>query len=117
MALLKRLAEGDRPAVEFTLDGEPASGASGNRQGALYPLLNGEHDAHPARGITPARIHAIMRAAEEGDLIPQLELADDMEEGDVRLRAADVSGEEEVGTRGHLSVPACSSATGGRLFR
>ncbi len=26
-------------------DGEPASGASGNRQGALYPLLNGEHDA------------------------------------------------------------------------
>ncbi|WP_174219027.1 bifunctional tRNA (5-methylaminomethyl-2-thiouridine)(34)-methyltransferase MnmD/FAD-dependent 5-carboxymethylaminomethyl-2-thiouridine(34) oxidoreductase MnmC [Aeromonas allosaccharophila] len=26
-------------------DGEPATGASGNRQGALYPLLNGEHDA------------------------------------------------------------------------
>ncbi len=26
-------------------DGELASGASGNRQGALYPLLNGEHDA------------------------------------------------------------------------
>ncbi|WP_172955332.1 bifunctional tRNA (5-methylaminomethyl-2-thiouridine)(34)-methyltransferase MnmD/FAD-dependent 5-carboxymethylaminomethyl-2-thiouridine(34) oxidoreductase MnmC [Aeromonas sp. CA23] len=24
---------------------EPATGASGNRQGALYPLLNGEHDA------------------------------------------------------------------------
>ncbi|WP_429081321.1 bifunctional tRNA (5-methylaminomethyl-2-thiouridine)(34)-methyltransferase MnmD/FAD-dependent 5-carboxymethylaminomethyl-2-thiouridine(34) oxidoreductase MnmC [Aeromonas bivalvium] len=26
-------------------EGEPACGASGNRQGALYPLLNGEHDA------------------------------------------------------------------------
>ncbi len=26
-------------------DGKPACGASGNRQGALYPLLNGEHDA------------------------------------------------------------------------
>ncbi|KFN19954.1 FAD-dependent oxidoreductase [Aeromonas bestiarum] len=24
---------------------EPATGASGNRQGAIYPLLNGEHDA------------------------------------------------------------------------
>ncbi|NMZ80443.1 (2Fe-2S)-binding protein [Pseudomonas mandelii] len=30
MALLKRLAEGDRPAVEFTLDGEPASGLLGD---------------------------------------------------------------------------------------
>ena len=30
MALLKRLAEGDRPAVHFTLDGEPASGLLGD---------------------------------------------------------------------------------------
>ncbi|MBD9440319.1 (2Fe-2S)-binding protein [Pseudomonas sp. PDM04] len=30
MALLKRLAEGDRPAVNFTLDGQPASGLLGD---------------------------------------------------------------------------------------
>jgi aerobic-type carbon monoxide dehydrogenase small subunit (CoxS/CutS family) len=30
MALLKRLAEGDRPAVTFTLDGQPASGLLGD---------------------------------------------------------------------------------------
>ncbi|MGY3884600.1 bifunctional tRNA (5-methylaminomethyl-2-thiouridine)(34)-methyltransferase MnmD/FAD-dependent 5-carboxymethylaminomethyl-2-thiouridine(34) oxidoreductase MnmC [Aeromonas aquatica] len=33
-------------AVTLLCEGdEPATGASGNRQGALYPLLNGEHDA------------------------------------------------------------------------
>jgi len=30
MALLKRLAEGDRPALDFTLDGEAASGLLGD---------------------------------------------------------------------------------------
>ena len=30
MALLKRLAEGDRPAVNFTLDGAPARGLLGD---------------------------------------------------------------------------------------
>ncbi|MCL6702785.1 (2Fe-2S)-binding protein [Pseudomonas sp. T1.Ur] len=30
MALLKRLAENDRPALDFLLDGEPASGSLGD---------------------------------------------------------------------------------------
>ncbi len=30
MALLKRLTEGERPALNFTLDGEPASGLLGD---------------------------------------------------------------------------------------
>jgi aerobic-type carbon monoxide dehydrogenase small subunit (CoxS/CutS family) len=30
MALLKRLAEGDRPALDFTLDGSPATGLLGD---------------------------------------------------------------------------------------
>lgn len=29
----------------YCADAEPAQGASGNRQGAVYPLLNGRHDA------------------------------------------------------------------------
>lgn len=39
------LVERGRHITLLCEDGEPASGASGNRQGALYPLLNGEHDA------------------------------------------------------------------------
>ncbi|WP_429151412.1 bifunctional tRNA (5-methylaminomethyl-2-thiouridine)(34)-methyltransferase MnmD/FAD-dependent 5-carboxymethylaminomethyl-2-thiouridine(34) oxidoreductase MnmC [Aeromonas veronii] len=39
------LVERDRKVTLLCTDGEPATGASGNRQGALYPLLNGEHDA------------------------------------------------------------------------
>nr|WP_210403401.1 bifunctional tRNA (5-methylaminomethyl-2-thiouridine)(34)-methyltransferase MnmD/FAD-dependent 5-carboxymethylaminomethyl-2-thiouridine(34) oxidoreductase MnmC [Aeromonas veronii] len=39
------LVERSRKVTLLCADGEPATGASGNRQGALYPLLNGEHDA------------------------------------------------------------------------
>lgn len=39
------LVERGRQVTLLCEDGEPATGASGNRQGALYPLLNGEHDA------------------------------------------------------------------------
>ncbi|MGN5129828.1 bifunctional tRNA (5-methylaminomethyl-2-thiouridine)(34)-methyltransferase MnmD/FAD-dependent 5-carboxymethylaminomethyl-2-thiouridine(34) oxidoreductase MnmC [Aeromonas hydrophila] len=39
------LVERGRRVTLLCQDGEPATGASGNRQGALYPLLNGEHDA------------------------------------------------------------------------
>jgi tRNA 5-methylaminomethyl-2-thiouridine biosynthesis bifunctional protein len=39
------LVERGRHVTLLCENGEPASGASGNRQGALYPLLNGEHDA------------------------------------------------------------------------
>lgn len=52
---------------------------------AMLAALEGEFDAHPAKGLTPARINAIMLAAEQGDLIRQLELADDMEERDGQI--------------------------------
>ena len=41
-----------------------------------------EFDAHPARGLTPARLHAILQAGERGDITEQLDLADDIEERD-----------------------------------
>ncbi|MBX3589073.1 MAG: DUF935 domain-containing protein [Ramlibacter sp.] len=52
---------------------------------AMIASLEQERDAHPAKGLTPQRINAIMAAAEEGDLIRQLELADDMEERDGQI--------------------------------
>ncbi|MBL0628732.1 bifunctional tRNA (5-methylaminomethyl-2-thiouridine)(34)-methyltransferase MnmD/FAD-dependent 5-carboxymethylaminomethyl-2-thiouridine(34) oxidoreductase MnmC [Aeromonas jandaei] len=39
------LVERGRKVTLLCEDDKPANGASGNRQGALYPLLNGEHDA------------------------------------------------------------------------
>ncbi len=39
------LVERGRKVTLLCADGDPATGASGNRQGAIYPLLNGEHDA------------------------------------------------------------------------
>lgn len=56
-------------------------------QSARVAHLQGEFDEHPARGLTPARLARIMVDAEEGDLVPQLELADDMEERDGHLYA------------------------------
>lgn len=41
-----------------------------------------EFDEHPARGLTPERLAGILRQAEDGDLVAQLELADDIEERD-----------------------------------
>ncbi|GMV76445.1 MAG: hypothetical protein AMXMBFR78_33940 [Rubrivivax sp.] len=56
-------------------------------QTARVGHLQREFDEHPARGLTPARLHTTMVAAEQGDLIGQLELADDMEERDAHLYA------------------------------
>jgi phage gp29-like protein len=54
--------------------------------------LTREFDRHPARGLTPARLQAILVQAELGNLVDQLELADDMEERDGHIYA-------EVGKR------------------
>jgi phage gp29-like protein len=42
---------------------------------------------HPAKGLTPAKLGAIMFRAEEGELQDQLDLAEDMEERDAHLYA------------------------------
>lgn len=49
--------------------------------------LHREFDQHPARGLTPQRLQAILGQAELGDLVSQLELADDIEERDGHIYA------------------------------
>lgn len=51
-------------------------------QTARTAHLQREFDQHPARGLTPQRLQAILILAEQGDLVGQLELADDIEERD-----------------------------------
>ncbi|GGA95841.1 DUF935 domain-containing protein [Agarivorans gilvus] len=42
---------------------------------------------HPSSGLTPSRLAEIMQAAEQGDLIAQCELAEDIEEKDAHIFA------------------------------
>ena len=56
-------------------------------QTAKVGHLKREFDNHPARGLTPARLQAILKQAEMGHLVDQLELADDMEERDGHIYA------------------------------
>lgn len=46
-----------------------------------------ELDMHPARGLTPARLAALLQEGEAGDLVSTLELADDIEERDGHVYA------------------------------
>lgn len=56
-------------------------------QTARLGAIRREFDKHPARGLTPARLASIMQRAEEGELVSQIELAEDMEERDAHLYA------------------------------
>jgi phage gp29-like protein len=56
-------------------------------QTAELGAIRQEFDRHPAKGLTPARLAKVMLDAEQGDLVAQCELADDMEERDAHLYA------------------------------
>ncbi len=49
--------------------------------------LQHHYSEHPTSGLTPARAASILRAAEQGDLVAQAELAEDMEEKDTHLQS------------------------------
>jgi phage gp29-like protein len=51
-------------------------------QTASIAMLHREMASHPARGLTPRRLNEILEAAEQGDLMAQHELFQDMEERD-----------------------------------
>jgi len=64
-------------------DGQPISTAElSEPQTARLTSLHHEFAGHPSRGLTPSRLAAIMDAAEQGDLVRQYELYEDMEEKD-----------------------------------
>ena len=47
--------------------------------------LRHHYSEHPSSGLTPAKLAAIMRQAEDGDLIAQCDLAEDFEEKDAHI--------------------------------
>lgn len=56
-------------------------------QTARVASLHREFAGHPTRGLTPPRLARILQAAEQGDLVQQAELGEDMEEKDAHLFA------------------------------
>ncbi|TVP15387.1 DUF935 domain-containing protein [Shewanella sp. KCT] len=44
--------------------------------------LQSHYASHPSRGLTPAKLAGLLQLAEQGDLIAQCEMAEDMEEKD-----------------------------------
>lgn len=56
-------------------------------QTANLGQLHQEFAGHPSRGLTPAKLARILAAAEEGDLIAQFDLFDDMQEKDAHIYA------------------------------
>jgi phage gp29-like protein len=56
-------------------------------QTAQLGQLRREWDGHPSKGLTPPRLASILLGAERGDLVDQLDLAEDMEEADAHLAA------------------------------
>lgn len=47
--------------------------------------VNDKYSSYPSSGLTPARLARIFRAADEGDVLLQMELFEDMEEKDTHL--------------------------------
>jgi phage gp29-like protein len=69
-------------------DGQPiAMPDLAEPQTARLVHLQRELQSHPTRGLTPSRLAKILDAAENGDLIAQFELFEDMEEKDGHIAA------------------------------
>jgi phage gp29-like protein len=75
-------------------NGKPISSRPLNKaaltQEVAGPVLMGVRSimtGHPSQGLTPQRLGAILREAENGDAIAYLELAEQMEEGDLHYRS------------------------------
>lgn len=69
-------------------DGRPITRADlAEPQTAHLQALHHEWQGHPSRGLTPSKLASIMDAAEQGDIIAQCDLFDDIEEKDGHVAA------------------------------
>lgn len=66
---------------------------------------------HPAQGLTPGRLAAILREAEDGDAMRYLELAEEMEEKDLHYRSVVATRKLQVSQLEITVVPASDDAS------
>lgn len=69
-------------------DGQPiTTEALAQPQTSHYSHLQRELQTHPTRGLTPSKLASILDQAEQGDLLAQFDLYEDMEEKDGHIAA------------------------------
>ncbi|MCS8315732.1 DUF935 domain-containing protein, partial [Pseudomonas aeruginosa] len=56
-------------------------------QTAHLTSLHQEVAGHPSRGLTPSKLASLLDSAEQGDIVAQYELFEDMEEKDGHIHA------------------------------
>ena len=79
-------------------------------QTAQLGAIRREFDRHPARGLTPAKLAALMASAEQGNLAQQAELADDEREVLTRAILEHVAGRVPViVTTTHFGTQVCAA--------
>lgn len=77
MVTTSRILGADGQPIQISQLAEP--------QTARLTNLQREFQGHPSRGLTPSRLASILQAAEQGDVIRQYELFEDMEERDAHI--------------------------------
>ena len=73
------------------------------------------YSSYPGSGLTPGRLAAIFRAADQGDIREQIELYEEMEEKDAHLAAILQTRKVAVQGLSYRLVPASESAEDGRI--
>ncbi|MGX9522486.1 DUF935 domain-containing protein [Vibrio mediterranei] len=68
--------------IEISVLDEPQT-----EQSAKLAELRRHYASHPSSGLSPSKLARIMKAAEQGDLVAQSELAEDMEEKDAHIQS------------------------------
>lgn len=85
MATTTKILDEHGNPIDLAALREPQTEQPGAAGGSHVGWLKREFDAHPGRALTPLRLNAILQQAEAGNIIAQLELADDMEERDGQI--------------------------------
>jgi phage gp29-like protein len=88
----------------------PSRQALDGAQSAELGWLQHQFAEHPARGLTPARLHQLLTNAEQGDLMAQADLFCDMEERDGHL-FSDMSKRKRAVTGLTWGVKPCRNAS------
>ena len=86
--LTKKLTKADASSKKhITADDRKALEEPQTEDEARVGSIRKEFAEHPSKGLTPAKLHSILEAAERGDLRAQHELFTDMEEKDTQISA------------------------------
>ena len=91
-------------------DGKNALEEQQTEDEARVGSIRKEFAEHPSKGLTPAKLHTILEAAERGDLRAQHELFTDMEEKDTQI-SADLGKRRQLAAELEWQIVAPDNAT------